>query len=310
MDPLDGVAAFARVVEAGSFSAAARRLRISKSATIAHVQRLEERLGVRLLHRTTRRISLTEAGAAYYRHCARIVAEAESAEQAARALQREPRGMLSISAPETFGPMHVAPAIPEFLARFPDLAIDISLSPRHVDLVQEGLDLAIRIGTLKDSPLVVRRLAPSRFVLCAAPAYLKKRGVPRVPDDLLHHACFGVSVMPWGDEWRLVSAKGNDKGNSEREHRIPARGVLRSNSAQILRAAALSGLGIALLPSWAVGDDLRSGALRRILPGCEPPPSAVYAVYPSNRLMSAKVRAFVDHLARRIGRMPYWDKGL
>jgi DNA-binding transcriptional LysR family regulator len=284
MDLLDGVAAFARVVEAGSFSAAARRLRISKSATSAHVQRLEERLGVRLLHRTTRRISLPEAGAAYYRHCARIVAEAESAEQAARALQREPRGMLSISAPDTFGPMHVAPAITEFLARFPGLAIDISLSPRHVDLVQEGLDLAIRIGTLKDSPLVVRRLAPSRFVLCAAPAYLKMRGVPRVPDDLLRHACFGVSLMPWGDEC--------------------------SNSADILRAAALSGLGIALLPSWAVGDDLRSRALTRILPGCEPPPSAVYAVYPSNRLMSAKVRAFVDHLARRIGRMPYWDKGL
>jgi DNA-binding transcriptional LysR family regulator len=301
MDPLDGVAAFARVVETGNFSAAARRLRISKSATSAHVQRLEERLGVRLLHRTTRRISLTEAGAAYYRHCARIVAEAEAAEQAAKALQREPRGMLSISAPDTFGPMHVAPAIPEFLARFPDLAIDISLSPRHVDLVQEGLDLAIRIGTLKDSPLVVRRLAPSRFVLCAAPAYLKKRGVPRVADDLLRHACLGTSVLPWGDEW-LVGARG--------EHRIAARGALRSNSAEILRGAALSGLGIALLPSWAVGDDLRSGALTRVLPGCEPPPSAVYAVYPSNRLMSAKVRAFVDHLARRVGRMPYWDKGL
>jgi DNA-binding transcriptional LysR family regulator len=301
MDPLDGVAAFTRVVEAGSFSAAARRLRISKSATSAHVQRLEERLGVRLLHRTTRRISLTEAGAAYYRHCARIVAEAESAEQAARALQREPRGMLSISVPDTFGPMHVAPAIAEFLARFPGLTIDISLSPTHVDLVQEGLDLAIRIGTLKDSPLVVRRLAPSRFVLCAAPAYLEIRGVPRVPDDLLRHACLGVSVMPWGDEWHLVSAKG--------EHRIAAGGVLRSNSAEILRGAALSGLGIALLPSWAVGDDLRSGALTRILPGCEPPPSAVYAVYPTNRLMSAKVRAFVDHLARRIGRTPYWDKG-
>jgi DNA-binding transcriptional LysR family regulator len=302
MDPLDGVAAFARVVEAGSFSAAARRLRISKSAASAHVQRLEERLGVRLLHRTTRRISLTEAGAAYYRHCARIVAEAESAEQAARALQREPRGMLSMSAPDTFGPMHVAPAIREFLARFPDLAIDIATSPRHVDLVQEGLDLAIRIGTLEDSPLVVRRLAPSRFVLCAAPAYLETRGVPRVPDDLFGHTCFGVSLMPWGNHWHLAGAKG--------EHRIAAGGVLRSNNADILRTAVLSGLGIALLPSWVVGDDLRSGALRRILPGCEPPPSTIYAVYPSNRLMSVKVRAFVDHLARRIGRMPYWDKGL
>lgn len=254
-----------------------------------------------------RRANLTHGGwRGIYRHCARIVAEAEAAEQAARALQREPRGMLSMSAPDTFGPMHVAPAITEFLARFPDLAIDISLSPRHVDLVQEGLDLAIRIGTLKDLPLVVRRLAPSRFVLCAAPGYLKTRGVPRAPDDLLRHACFGVSLMPWGDEWHLFSGKDGHK----REHRIAAGGVLRSNSADILRTAALSGLGIALLPSWAVGDDLRSGALTRILPGCEPPPSEVYAVYPSNRLMSAKVRAFVDHLARRIGRMPYWDKGL
>ncbi|TYO66049.1 LysR family transcriptional regulator [Bradyrhizobium hipponense] len=302
MDPLDGVAAFVRVVEAGSFSAAARRLHISKSATSAHVQRLEERLGVRLLQRTTRRLSLTQAGATYYRHCARIVEQAEFAEQAAHALQREPRGILSISAPDTFGPMHVAPAIPEFLARFPELAIDISLSPRHVDLVQEGHDLAIRIGTLKDSPLVARRLAPSRFVLCAAPAYLKKRGVPRAPDDLLRHVCFGMSLMPWGDEWHLVSAKG--------EHRIAARGLLRSNSADILRIAALQGLGIALLPSWAVGDELRSGTLTRILPGCEPPASTIYAVYPSNRLMSAKVRAFVDHLARRIGRVPYWEKGL
>jgi DNA-binding transcriptional LysR family regulator len=302
MDPLDGVAAFARVVEAGSFSAAARRLRISKSAASAHVQRLEKRLGVRLLHRTTRRISLSEAGAAYYRHCARIVAEAESAEQAARALQREPRGVLSISASDTFGPMHVAPAIPEFLARFPGLAIDISLSPKYVDLVQEGLDLAIRIGTLKDSPLVVRRLAPSRFVLCAAPAYLRKHGMPREPDDLLRHVCLGASVVPWGDEWRLVSAKG--------EHKIAAGGLLRSNSADVLRTAALGGLGVALLPSWAIGDDLRSGALTRLLPGSEPPPSTIYAVYPSNRLMSAKVRAFVDHLARRIGRTPYWDKGL
>jgi DNA-binding transcriptional LysR family regulator len=154
--------------------------------------------------------------------------------------------MLSISAPDTFGPMHVAPAIPEFLARFPELGIDISLSPRHVDLVQEGLDLAIRIGTLKDSPLVVRRLAPSRFVLCAAPAYLGKRGVPRVPDDLRRHACFGVGVLPWGDEWHLA-------GNGEREHRIPARGVLRSNSAVILRDAALSGLGVALLPRGPPG---------------------------------------------------------
>ena len=184
MDPLDGIAAFARVVDSGSFSAAARRLNISKSAVSAHVQRLEERLGVRLINRTTRRLSMTEAGAAYYRHCARILAEAEAAEQAATALQREPRGTLRISAPDSFGWMHVAPAVPAFLKRYPDLAVDITLSPAHVNLVDEGLDLAIRIGVLEDSALVVRKLAPSRLVPCAAPAYLKERGIPREPREL------------------------------------------------------------------------------------------------------------------------------
>jgi DNA-binding transcriptional LysR family regulator len=168
MDPLDGIAAFARVVDSGSFSAAARRLKISKSAVSAHVQRLEERLGVRLLNRTTRRLSVTEAGAAYYRHCTRILAEAEAAEQAASALQREPRGTLRISAPDTFGWMHVAPAVPAFLRRYPDLGVDISLSPAHVDLLDEGLDLAIRIGVLEASPLVVRKLAVSTRRLCCA----------------------------------------------------------------------------------------------------------------------------------------------
>src|SRR3546814_451359 len=151
MDPLDGIAAFARVVDSGSFSAAARQLNLSKSAVSAHVQRLEERLGVRLLNRTTRRLSMTEAGAAYYRHCARILAEAEAAEQAASALQREPRGTLRISAPDSFGRMHVAPAVPAFLQRYPDLSVDIALSAAHVNLVDEGLDLAIRVGGLEDS---------------------------------------------------------------------------------------------------------------------------------------------------------------
>ena len=170
MDPLDGIAAFARVVDCGSFSAAAARLKLSKSAISAHVQRLEDRLGTRLLNRSTRSLSLTDAGTAYYRHCTRILAEADAAEQAAIALQREPRGTLRISAPDTFGWMHVAPAIPSFLARYSDLSIDIALSEKRVDIVDEGLDLAIRIGALTNSALVVRKLAPSRIVLCAAPA--------------------------------------------------------------------------------------------------------------------------------------------
>jgi DNA-binding transcriptional LysR family regulator len=302
MDPLDGIAAFARVVDSGSFSAAARRLQISKSAVSAHVQRLEERLGVRLLHRTTRRLSVTEAGAAYYRHCARILAEAEAAEQAAGALQREPRGTLRISAPDSFGWMHVAPAIPAFLRRYPDLGVDISLSPTHVNLVDEGLDLAIRIGVLEDSPLVVRKLAPSRLVLCAAPAYLRERGAPREPGELARHNCLCTTLLPWGDEWRLVGKRG--------EVRVAVGGNVRSNNAEMLRAATLDNMGIAVLPSWAVSEALRTGALRRVLEAWEPPATTIYAVYPGNRLMSMKVRAFVDHLARCFGRTPYWDDGL
>jgi DNA-binding transcriptional LysR family regulator len=302
VDPLDGIAAFARVVDSGSFSAAARRLNVSKSAISANVQRLEERLGIRLLNRTTRRLSVTEAGAAYYRHCARILAEAEAAEQAASALQREPRGTLRISAPDSFGWMHVAPAVPAFLKRYPDLGIDIKLSLAFVNLVEEGFDLAIRIGVLEDSALVVRKLAPSRRVLCAAPAYLKERGVPRAPDDLANHNCLCADLLTWGDEWRLVGKRG--------EVGVVVSGSFRSNNAEMLRAAALDSIGIAALPTWAVAEQLRSGRLRRVLTAWEAPVSTIHAVYPGNRLMSMKVRAFVDHLARCFGRPPYWEDRL
>jgi DNA-binding transcriptional LysR family regulator len=299
MSPLDGITVFARVVDAGSFSAAAKRLRISKSAASAQVQRLEERLGVRLLNRTTRQLALTEAGAAYYRHCTRILAEAEAAEQEAATLHAEPRGTLRISAPDTFGWMHVAPAVPEFLARYPGLAVDLSLSAAHVNLVEEGLDLAIRIGILADSALVVRRLAVSRHLLCASPAYLEAHGAPRGPRALADHNCLCVSLLPWGDAWRFSSRK--------REVRVAVDGDFRSGSAETLRAAALGGLGIALLPNWAVAEELRAGSLRRVLPRWA---SGIYATYPGGRQMSAKVRAFVDHLARRFGRTPYWEQGV
>ena len=234
MDPLDGIAAFARVVDGGSFSAAAYRLGISKSAVSAHVQRLEERLGIRLLNRSTRRLSLTEAGAAYYRHCARILAEAESAEQVASALQREPRGTLRISAPNSFGWMHVGPAVPAFLKRYPELSVDITLSPAHVNLVDEGLDLAISIGVLEDSPLVVRRLAPSRLVVCATPAYHKEHGKPREPGvepdrpagrpDPRHRAARGRTDRP--ARWRSGPVEHGFPG-SRPAHRPPRRGSRR-----------------------------------------------------------------------------------
>jgi DNA-binding transcriptional LysR family regulator len=302
MDPLDGIAAFARVVDSGSFSAAARRLNISKSAISAHVQRLEERLGVRLLNRTTRRLSLTEAGAAYHRHCTRIIAEAEAGEQAAGALQREPRGMLRISAPDSFGWMHVAPAVPAFLKRYPGLAIDINLSLAYADLIDEGLDLAIRIGALEDSALIVRRLASSRRAICASPAYLKQHGTPNHPRDLADHNCLCTSLKTWGDQWRFARKRG--------EVTVNVSGSFRTNNAEMLRAAALDGVGIVELPTWAVTEELRGGRLRRLLIGWEGPVSTIHAVYPGNRLMSMKVRAFVDHLARHFGRTPYWEHGI
>lgn len=300
MDPLDGIAAFAVVVETGSFTAAARQLKLSKSAVSAHVQRLEERLGVQLLHRTTRRVATTEAGARYHQFCARILAEAEAAEQAAGALHREPRGTLRISAPDTFGWMHVAPAIPPFLASYPDISIDLTLEERHVNLVDERLDLAIRIGALPDSPLIVRRLAPSRTLLCAAPGYLAQRGAPATPQDLGAHACLCFPPL-WRDgRWHLTGRQG--------ELRIAVTPVLVTNSGEVLRSAAVEGAGIAILPTWAIADELARGALVAVLRGWAPPASTIHAVYPEHRRMSAKVRAFVDHLRRHIGRTPYWER--
>jgi DNA-binding transcriptional LysR family regulator len=300
MDRLDGIAAFALVVETGSFTAAAQRLRLSKSAVSAQVQRLEERLGVQLLHRTTRRLATTEAGARYHQFCVRILADAEAAEQAAAALHREPRGTLRVSAPDAFGWMHVAPAIVTFHDQFPGIAIDLTLEEKHVSLIDERLDLAIRIGTLPDSPLIVRRLAPSRMVLCAAPGYLERRGTPAAPADLTGHACLCYPPL-WRDgHWHLGGKLG--------QHRVPVAASVISNSAEVLRAGALGGLGIAMLPTWAVSDHLRSRKLVQVLPDHAPPASIIHAVYPANRRMSAKVRTFVGHLARHIGRTPYWDR--
>jgi DNA-binding transcriptional LysR family regulator len=302
MDRLDGIAAFSLVVETGSFTAAAHRLKLSKSAVSAHVQRLEERLGVQLLNRTTRRVAATEAGRAYHHYCVRILADAEAAEIAASALHGEPRGTLRISAPDTFGWMHVAPAIPRFRERFPKIAFDLTLEERHVDLVEEGLDLAIRIGTLPDSPLIVRKLAPSRLVLCATPNYLKRVGRPSSPRDLAAHSCLCFPPL-WRDgHWHLTGKLG--------EERVRVAAAIVTNSAEVLRANVLGGVGIAVLPTWVIADDLRRRLLTVVLPGWAPPASTVHAAYPGNRRMSAKVRAFVDHLVRHIGRTPYWERGL
>ncbi|HEY7608336.1 MAG TPA: LysR family transcriptional regulator [Alphaproteobacteria bacterium] len=302
MHSVNEMVAFARVVEAQSFSGAAERLGTSKSSVSAQVRRLEARMGVRLLHRTTRRLSLTEAGAACYRHCARLLEEAEAAEQAAGAFHAEPRGTLRISAPDTFGWMHVAPALGAFAARYPGVTIDLSLTSKHVDLIDERLDLAIRIGALPDSSHVTRRLALSRLVICATPEYLARHGEPRDPGELAQHNCLRFAPLGWGMEWRLRGANG--------PLRVPIGGSFVTNSGEVLRAAALAGLGLGVMPSWMIGDALRAGALVPTLERWAPPPAPIQAIYPGNRLTASKVRVFVDHLAKHFGPKPYWERGL
>lgn len=303
MDQLDAMAVFAHVVEAESFSGAARALGLSKSAVSKRVSRLEDRLGLRLLNRTTRRLSLTEGGAAFYQGCQRVVAEAEAAEQAVTHLASAPRGRLKVNAPMSFGVRHVGPALPEFLARYPELTIDLALNDRVVDLVEEGFDVGIRIGRLTDSSLVARRLAPNRAVLSAAPAYLETHGVPRRAAELEDRACLIYSYHAEGEGWRLNGPEG--------ERRFKVSGPLRVNNGDAILAAALGGLGVALLPCFICGEDLRAGRLVRVLTDWEAPSDAsVSAVYPAARHLSPKVRVFVDFLAERFGGTPYWDEGV
>lgn len=303
MHPFTDMAVFAEVVAAGGFSAAARRLSLSKSAISRRVGELEERLGVRLLNRTTRRISLTEVGRAYHERCLRILSDIEETERAVTNLQLLPRGILKITAPVTFGIRHLAPAVAAFLDRHPDIEIDLDLNDRYVDLVEEGYDLAVRIGRLRDSALVARRLCASRRAVVASPAYLARHGTPRVPDDLASHACLHYTLAPAADQWLFRTEPGSSELKS-----IRTKARLRTNNGDLLREAAIAGNGIAVLPTFIIGDAIRAGRLEVLLADHEGPPDAVQAVYAANRHLSAKVRTFVEFLASRFGGTPYWDE--
>jgi len=299
LDSLAGMAVFAKVVEARSFTAAAAELGMSKSAVSKQITRLEDRLGARLLNRTTRRLSLTETGAAFYDRCARVVAEAQQAELAVTHLQSEPRGTLRVNAPMTFGHLHIAPAIPDFLARYPELRVDMTMNDRFVDLIDEGFDVAIRIAQLTDSSLIARRLAPDRRILCGSPAYFAKHGEPRTPDDFARHNCLSYAYVSDTDQWQFIDGEGTRS--------IPVRGNLRANNGDAIRQALLASLGVAILPSFMVGADVQAGRLKEVLSDYLPNRASVYAVYPHSRHLTAKVRVFVDFLADRFGPNPYWD---
>ncbi len=300
MDKLTSMAVFAQVVESQSFSKAAERMGLSKSAVSKHVGSLEDRLGVVLLNRTTRRLSLTGPGASFYEHCVRLVADAEEAERAVTQFQVEPKGVIKVNAPIDFGRQHIAPFLAEFLVRYPLLTLDLTLNDRVIDLVEEGYDLAIRVGRLVDSSLIARRLAPVQAILAASPAYLQQHGVPQEPADLARHNCLIYTYMPNPEVWTLQQPGGTSVS-------VAVKSTLRSNNGGLLREAAVAGVGIARSPDFMIADDLRAGRVVPLFCGWYQSVGAVHAVYPQNRFVPAKVRALVDFLAERYGPKPYWQ---
>lgn len=297
---LKRMAIFARVVEAKSFSRAAGHLNLSKSLVSKEVTRLEKSVGARLLNRTTRALSLTEAGEMFYEYCARVVGELEKANLVVGRFSGEPRGLLRISASVAFGRLHVAPALPEFLGTYPELKIDMVTTDRAVDLAEEGFDVVVRIVNEPAQNLVARELAPVIRKMCATPEYFDRHGVPHVPADLEKHNCLTYTHFNPHDPWRLRGPDGDIS--------VRASGNLRLNDDDALAEAVLRGLGIALLPTFIVGKELQSGRLQSVLSEYIPVERHIYAVYLPNRHLSVNVRAFIDYLLERFGPEPYWDR--
>ena len=299
MDHFHALTAFVRVVEAGSFARAAERLDRSVSAVSRSVADLEAHLGARLLNRTTRRLSLTETGQAFHERAVQLLADLEEAEAAVGAATLEPRGTLKLTCSTTFGIRHLAPAIAAYAARHPRVRFDVELSDRVVDLVEEGFDLAVRIGAVRSQALIARRIGTTALVCCAAPSYLARRGAPSVPEDLARHACLTYAYSPDRNVWRFTDAGGT-------VHNVAVTGPAHSNNGAMLSALGVAGLGIHMEPDFVVAPHVRTGALVRVLEAYTPESGAINAVYPSRRHLSAKVRSFIDFIAERFAADPAW----
>jgi DNA-binding transcriptional LysR family regulator len=289
MDRLTSLTTFVRVVDSGGFSAAGRRLNMSTTMVSNHVQSLEDRLGARLLNRTTRKVSLTEIGKAYYDRCTQILADLEQADDIAGAQQSTPRGTLRIYTGAHIV-QFVAPVVSDFLKQFSGVKVDLTIGERAVDMIDEGFDIAIRLTPPPDSSLIVRSLATWRHVLCCSPDYLEKHGPLRQLSELAEHNCVRHALYPYGDDWHFTDRKGAPAS-------VRISGNLTSNSGETLRRAALQGVGISLAPGFLVADDLDAGRLVRLLPEYRPVELAMNAVYPHRHHLSAKVRSFIDLLA-------------
>jgi DNA-binding transcriptional LysR family regulator len=298
-DALQEITVFSKIVGTGSLSAAARDLGISPALVSRRLASLEARLGVRLVNRTTRSLHLTDEGSAYFETCTRVLAEMEEADAAISAGRAEPRGILRVALPASFGNQHVAPLVPRFAQRYPDVQLALSLSDRAVNVIEEGFDLAVRIAELADSSLAARKLAPNRRVVCASPAYLRRHGTPRTPEELLQHNCLATDFsMSW--EYRDPQGKPGS---------VRVTGRYACDNWEVLRDWAVAGLGVALKSTWDVRRHLEEGRLVSLLPGYTfATDVAIYAVYPHRRHLPAKTRAFIEFLAESFGPEPYWDQ--
>jgi DNA-binding transcriptional LysR family regulator len=302
MDKLTSMVVFTKVAKAGSFASAAKELGLSRAMATKHVMQLENSLGIRLLNRTTRNLSLTEVGVVYLERCLQIIDDIEETELAVTRLQTEPRGLLKVNSAPFFGAYHLAPAIAAYHQVYPDVNVELVLQAGYIDLIEEGFDLAIHLDDLHDSSLIARKLGSSQRVVCASPTYFKRHGIPKTPEDLKKHNCLINSSLPPRDQWQFSTP---DTGKTTL---IRVAGAMTANVADAIRMATMSGLGVALLPTYMVGQDLRKGRLQAVLTDYIPAPMEIHAVYPHRKHLSAKVRTFVDFLYDRFHPTPTWEE--
>lgn len=299
---------FVALVEAGSFSKAGEQLNSSKSAVSKRISQLEDELGVRLFNRTTRSLTLTEAGEEYYDYASQALALAKEAEYAVSRLQAKPKGKLKISVPMTFGRLYIACLIPSFLSRYPDIQIEMIMDDKRQDFIKQGFDIGIRIGDLEDSSLIAKKIAVCRSVICASSHYLEQNGSPEKPDDLRDHNCLFYSYFRAGQDWHFYKHKDT---KNQQLIKVPAKGNYRVNNSDALYEAAIVGLGVVNMPTFIVGPDIRTKKLEQVLIDYPLPVHGIYAIFPERKHLPTKVRVFIDFLQEQIGtEVPIWDEEL
>ncbi|MEX3968169.1 LysR substrate-binding domain-containing protein [Paraburkholderia sp. EG286B] len=315
MDYFAAVRAFVRAAELQSFSKTANELSVKTSTVSRYISELEKDLGIALFNRSTRGLVLTEGGRLFREHAAFALRALDDAREVTSSLNRTPQGVLRVTIPPAFGRLHIVPHLPAFMSRYPDIDLDIVSTDETLNMIDAGIDVAIRTGVMPDSSLMARRLAPHRRIVCGSPAYLERSGIPRTPDDLSAHDALRLSLMP-DDKWSFVRSPANLQSAQEAPQLtvVELKGRLRASDQEAVLALAVAGCGVALLPTWLAAADLRARRLQQVLPEWEARSGradpAVWAAYPPKKVVSSKVRVFVDFYAEAFGEPPYWDDGL